>query len=59
MGCRLLQACVVGDSCCPAVGSGDLLLISAGPNHYPTVTAVASEAKAAGEYLHTSQVTLP
>ena len=44
-----VQASVVGDSCSGAVGSGDVVLISAGPGNCATVTTVAAEARRAGE----------
>lgn len=47
---------VVGECCSPAVGDGDLLIISAGPSQSPTVNAVALEAKRAGLSLTSSPV---
>lgn len=49
MGMAFMQASAVGDSCSGAVGSGDLVLISAGPSYYASVNMVASEARRAGE----------
>lgn len=46
---HVMQASAVGDSCSGAVGSGDLVLISAGPSYYASVNMVASEARRAGE----------
>ncbi|DBA86198.1 hypothetical protein WJX77_005058 [Trebouxia sp. C0004] len=43
-----IKASAVGDSCSGAVGSGDLVLISAGPSYYASVNTVASEARRAG-----------
>ena len=43
-----VQASYVGDSCCAAVGNGDLVLISAGPSYYATVNSVAVQARQAG-----------
>jgi len=45
----VMQASAVGDSCCGAVGSGDLVLISDGPSYYASANTVASEARRAGE----------
>lgn len=39
--CHLgLDACMVGEAKTPAVGSGDILLASAGPSYYNTVNAI-------------------
>jgi len=43
-----LDAHVVGDMTTPAVGQGDLLLVSAGPGWFSTVEALAGVAAAAG-----------
>jgi 6-phospho-3-hexuloisomerase len=43
-----LDAHVVGDMSCPPVGTGDLLLVSAGPGHFSTVEALVGIAAAAG-----------
>ena len=43
-----LDAHVVGDMSTPALGPGDLLLVSAGPGHFSTVAALVDVAKAAG-----------
>lgn len=43
-----VQASYVGDSCCAAVGNGDLVLVSAGPSYYATVNTVAVQARQAG-----------
>lgn len=43
-----LQASMVGDMTTPAVGKGDLLIVSAGPGQFSTVTALMGVAKAAG-----------
>lgn len=44
-----VQASYVGDSCCAAVGNGDLVLISAGPTYYSAcVSTVAQQARQAG-----------
>lgn len=49
MWCVGVQASYVGDSCCAAVGSGDLVLISAGPTYYTaSVNTVAVQARQAG-----------
>ena len=46
------QASYVGDSCCAAVGNGDLVLISAGPSYYSaSVNTVAVQARQAGLHL--------
>ena len=50
MCCLSVQACYVGDSCCAAVGNGDLVLLSAGPSYYATVNTVAVQARQAGRY---------
>lgn len=47
-----MQACYVGDSCCAAVGNGDLVLLSAGPSYYATVNTVAVQARQAGLHSH-------
>jgi 6-phospho-3-hexuloisomerase len=47
--CHLgLDAHVVGDMSCPPLGPGDLLVVSAGPGHFPTVEALVGVAAAAG-----------
>lgn len=38
----------MGEMTCPPVGSGDLLLLSAGPGYFSTVAALAGEAREAG-----------
>lgn len=38
----------VGDMSCPAVGAGDLLILSCGPGRISTVSALAGQAKNAG-----------
>jgi len=43
-----LDAHVVGDMTTPAVGSGDLLVVSAGPGHFATVEALMEVAREAG-----------
>jgi len=43
-----LDAHVVGDMSTPALGPGDLLLVSAGPGHFATVAALVGVATAAG-----------
>ncbi|MDZ4095352.1 MAG: SIS domain-containing protein [Paracoccaceae bacterium] len=43
-----LDAHVVGDMSAPPVGAGDLLLVSAGPGDFSTVTALIGVAQAAG-----------
>lgn len=43
-----LQAAVVGDMTTPAVGPGDLLMVSAGPGAFSTILALMGEAAAAG-----------
>src|SRR5262245_31356218 len=43
-----LDAHVVGDMTTPHLGSGDLLLVSAGPGDFSTVRALAGVARAAG-----------
>jgi 6-phospho-3-hexuloisomerase len=43
-----LDAHVVGDMSCPPVGTGDLLLISAGPGSFSTVNGLIGVAHAAG-----------
>ncbi|MEM8572336.1 MAG: SIS domain-containing protein [Pseudomonadota bacterium] len=43
-----LNAHVIGDMTTPALGSGDLLLVSAGPGHFSTVEALAGVARKAG-----------
>lgn len=43
-----LNAHVVGDMTTPALGAGDLLLVSAGPGQFSTVAALVTVARAAG-----------
>ena len=43
-----LDAHVVGDMSCPPVGKGDLLVVSAGPGAFSTVTGLVGVAKCAG-----------
>lgn len=43
-----VQASYIGDSCCTAVGNGDLVLISAGSSYHATVNTVAVQARQAG-----------
>ncbi len=43
-----LAASVVGDMACPPLGSGDLLIVSAGPGWFSTVQALIDVAHAAG-----------
>ena len=43
-----LDAHMVGDMTTPALGAGDLLLLSAGPGHFSTVSALQRVAHAAG-----------
>lgn len=43
-----LDATVVGDMRCPPLGSGDLLVVSAGPGHFSTVAALVAVAQEAG-----------
>jgi 6-phospho-3-hexuloisomerase len=43
-----LDAHVVGDMSCPPVGTGDLLLVSAGPGSFSTVNGLIGVARAAG-----------
>lgn len=43
-----LDAHVVGDMSCPPVGSGDLLVVSAGPGSFSTVLGLMGVAKGAG-----------
>lgn len=50
-----LDAHVVGDMTTPPVGKGDLLLVSAGPGHFSTVSALMDVAQEAGA--HTMVVT--
>ncbi|MEJ6393507.1 SIS domain-containing protein [Gymnodinialimonas sp. 2305UL16-5] len=45
LGC---DAHVVGDMTTPPVGSGDILLVSAGPGHFSTIAALADVARNAG-----------
>jgi 6-phospho-3-hexuloisomerase len=45
LGC---DAHVVGDMTTPPVGTGDVLLVSAGPGHFSTIAALAGVARAAG-----------
>ena len=42
------DAHVVGDMSCPPVGTGDLLLVSAGPGSFSTVNGLIGVARAAG-----------
>lgn len=43
-----LDAHVVGDMTTPPLGSGDLLIVSAGPGHFSTISALTGVAKDAG-----------
>jgi len=43
-----LDAHVAGDMGCPPVGPGDLLLVTCGPGHLPTIAALMVGARAAG-----------
>ena len=43
-----VQASVVGEMTAAAVGSGDVLLLSAGPGYFSTCSALAGEARRAG-----------
>ncbi|MEM6823712.1 MAG: SIS domain-containing protein [Pseudomonadota bacterium] len=43
-----LDAHVVGDMTAPHLGTGDLLIVSAGPGHFSTVAALVNVAKDAG-----------
>lgn len=43
-----LQAHVVGDMTCFAVGPGDLLVVSAGPGHFSTIAALMKVARDSG-----------
>lgn len=43
-----LKSAVVGDMTTPPVGQGDLLIVSAGPGDFSTVSALMGVAKAAG-----------
>jgi len=43
-----LKSHVVGDMTTPAIGAGDLLIVSAGPGSFSTVQALLGVAKAAG-----------
>lgn len=43
-----LDAHVAGDMSAPPVGRGDLLLVSAGPGHFPTIQALVDVAAKAG-----------
>lgn len=43
-----LDAHVVGDMSTPPLGSGDLLIVSAGPGHFSTASALVDVAKQAG-----------
>lgn len=43
-----LHASVVGDMTTPAIGQGDLLIVSAGPGYFSTVAALMGVAKNAG-----------
>lgn len=42
------DACVVGEMTCPPVEAGDLLIVSAGPGHFSTVSALLDVARHAG-----------
>jgi 6-phospho-3-hexuloisomerase len=42
------QSYVVGEMVTPAVGPGDLFLVSAGPGHFPTVETLLNVAREAG-----------
>jgi len=46
-----LDAFVVGEMTAAAVGPGDVLIVSAGPGYFSTVSALAGEARRAGETL--------
>lgn len=47
--CHLgLDAHVIGDMSLPHIGSGDLLIVSAGPGHFATIAALVECAKEAG-----------
>ena len=43
-----LDAHMVGDMSCPPVGAGDLLIVSAGPGDFSTVSGLVGVARAAG-----------
>jgi 6-phospho-3-hexuloisomerase len=43
-----LAVSVVGDMTCAPVGTGDLLVVSAGPGHFGTVASLIETARAAG-----------
>ncbi len=43
-----LDAHVVGDMSCPPLGSGDLLIVSAGPGDFSTVAGLVGVARSAG-----------
>lgn len=43
-----LDAHVAGDMSAPPVGRGDLLIVSAGPGHFPTILALATIASRSG-----------
>lgn len=43
-----LDAHVAGDMGCPPVGAGDLLLVTCGPGHLPTIAALMIGAREAG-----------
>ncbi len=43
-----LDAHVAGDMGCPPVGQGDLLLVTCGPGHLPTIAALMIKARDAG-----------
>jgi 6-phospho-3-hexuloisomerase len=43
-----LDAHVIGDMTAPALGAGDLLLVSAGPGYFSTVMALVMVARSAG-----------
>jgi D-arabinose 5-phosphate isomerase GutQ len=44
-----MNAFVVGEMTATALGRGDLLLTSAGPGYFSTVTSLSGEAQRAGE----------
>jgi 6-phospho-3-hexuloisomerase len=43
-----LSAHVAGEMSCPPVGPGDLLLVTCGPGHLPTIAALMQDAREAG-----------
>jgi 6-phospho-3-hexuloisomerase len=45
-----LQASVVGDMTCAAVGPGDLLVVSAGPGYFGTIAALMKVARDSGAH---------